>query len=334
MCQQELGTLKTLRQLYADRLLDHQRAGESDQGTGLRDIQVAEHGEAGRHTARSGVGKQRNVRDLRVVKLREHRGDLGQLHQADDALHHAGAARCGNDDQRLALGQGTVGGTGDHLSNHRAHRSPDEAELHDAEHHILFPDPAHGVDDGIIQAGLLARVDQALFVPGLEQHVDAELRRDLEVVAAVGANLKIGFKIGPEDHLAAFVALDPKPFRPHLMVRRGLDLVIFAFKPTHRPGSSARNPGTATIVAEGKRPSLTGAGPCSSPAAHTSHLVRVCALRRARPVVAHNASMGGAHHAAPDPKGPLPYRPDIDMNKARARVIADTAHVERKGRVA
>src|SRR2546426_7778626 len=49
--QQELGGLKTLRQLLANGLLDDARAGETDQRAGLGDVQITQHGVAGGHAA-------------------------------------------------------------------------------------------------------------------------------------------------------------------------------------------------------------------------------------------------------------------------------------------
>ena len=44
MLEQELGTLKALREGLADRLLDHARPGEADQRVGLGDVHLAEPG--------------------------------------------------------------------------------------------------------------------------------------------------------------------------------------------------------------------------------------------------------------------------------------------------
>src|SRR5207245_6430391 len=43
----KLRALKTVREFLADGLLDDARAGETNQRAGLRDVEVAEHGEAG-----------------------------------------------------------------------------------------------------------------------------------------------------------------------------------------------------------------------------------------------------------------------------------------------
>ena len=55
--QQEFAALEALGQLLADGLLDHARAGESDQRAGFGDIQVAQHGERSGHAAGGGIGQ-------------------------------------------------------------------------------------------------------------------------------------------------------------------------------------------------------------------------------------------------------------------------------------
>jgi len=67
-------------------------AGEADQSSGLCDVEVAEHGEAGGDASGGGVGHHGDVGDLLVVEPGEAGGDLGELHQRGDALHHARSA--------------------------------------------------------------------------------------------------------------------------------------------------------------------------------------------------------------------------------------------------
>ena len=62
MLEQELAALEALGQALADGLLDDPRAGEADQRLGLGDVEVAEHGEAGRDPARGRVGEDGDVR--------------------------------------------------------------------------------------------------------------------------------------------------------------------------------------------------------------------------------------------------------------------------------
>ena len=64
-------------------------------------------------------------------------GDLGQLHQADDALHHARAAGGGDDDERPARLKRAIDGAGDRLADHRAHAAADEGVFHHAENDVM-----------------------------------------------------------------------------------------------------------------------------------------------------------------------------------------------------
>src|SRR5215208_6277788 len=45
--EQKFTALESLRQRLPDRLFDHARTGKADQGLRFRDVQVAEHREAG-----------------------------------------------------------------------------------------------------------------------------------------------------------------------------------------------------------------------------------------------------------------------------------------------
>jgi hypothetical protein len=87
--QQEFRPLKAFRQLLTDGLLDHARSCKANQRAWLGDVQVAEHGKAGRDPAGRRVGEHADVGHLGVVQLTQRGGDFGHLHQAHHALHHA-----------------------------------------------------------------------------------------------------------------------------------------------------------------------------------------------------------------------------------------------------
>src|SRR6185437_12478958 len=69
LLDQKFRTLKAFWQLLPDSLLDYARAGESYQGAGFGDIEVAEHRKASRHAAGSGIREHADVRHARVVEL-------------------------------------------------------------------------------------------------------------------------------------------------------------------------------------------------------------------------------------------------------------------------
>ena len=96
--EEEFAALEALREFLPDGLLDDAGSGETDEGSRLGDIQVAQHGERCGDAARRGIGEDRNVGHLKFVKAGEGGGDFGQLHKADNAFHHAGAAGGGDDD--------------------------------------------------------------------------------------------------------------------------------------------------------------------------------------------------------------------------------------------
>ncbi len=133
----------------------------------LGDVQVAQHGEAGGHAAGRRVGQDRDERNPGLVETGQRRRDLGQLHQADDAFHHARAAGGRHGDERLALVVGPIHGAGDGFADHGAHAAADEAVLHHAEDHAVGTEQALGIDDGVVQAGVGPGLAQAALV-GLE----------------------------------------------------------------------------------------------------------------------------------------------------------------------
>ena len=103
MVAQILGPLEAFRQLLADGLLDHPRAGEADERAGLGDVNVAEHAVGGGHAARGGIGEHD---DIGLLGFAQHlHGDDGarHLHQRQDAFLHARAARGDEHDERGAL---------------------------------------------------------------------------------------------------------------------------------------------------------------------------------------------------------------------------------------
>src|SRR6266436_4793225 len=130
--KQEFGALKTFGEFLANGLLDDARAGETDKRSGFANIEVAEHGEAGRDAAGGGVGEHGNVGQLFVVKTRECGGNFGKLHEADGAFHHARAAGAGDGDEGLARFNGQLDAAGDFFTDDSAHGTADEAKLHGA----------------------------------------------------------------------------------------------------------------------------------------------------------------------------------------------------------
>src|SRR6185312_3568810 len=261
--EQKFRTLKAFWQLLADRLLDYPGTCESNQRAGFGDIEVAEHRKAGGHAASSRVGEHTDVRYARVVELPQRGRNFRHLHQAYHAFHHSRAARGGHHDKRLAFNAGAVHGPGNGFAYHRAHGPPDETVFHGAEHHFLRADSAGSVQDCIAQARGFLRGAQPLFVwlyvreiqwvggaearidelvSGLEKHLDALPRAQLEMVLALGAYAQVRFEIRLPDGLPASLAFHPQAFGAHRLLRGicpigksrpQFSFGVFAFEPRH-----------------------------------------------------------------------------------------------------
>jgi len=233
--EQELGPLESFRQLLIDRLLDHARSGEPDQRPRLRQDHVADGGEAGRHAPRRRVGHDRDVGDARVVEPRQERVRLGHLHQGEDALEHARAARGGDQDQGVAFLEREQDATGDPLTGGRCHAPSEEGEIHDPDHQGPALDRALAHEDGFAQPGFLARPLQAVRVAlrvaplegigrdhlGEPLHEGALIEQDFQIRPGGDTEMVGAFRAGPEiplellviQDLAAFLAFRPESVR-------------------------------------------------------------------------------------------------------------------------
>ncbi|MPN21078.1 hypothetical protein SDC9_168457 [bioreactor metagenome] len=118
---QIFGPLKAGGQLFADRLADDARPGKTDQCAGLCQRDVAQRSKACRHAAGGGVGEADDVQPARLLKLLHGGGGFGHLHQRQNALLHAGAARRAKRDQRQLCLCGSFGGAGHFFAHGNAH---------------------------------------------------------------------------------------------------------------------------------------------------------------------------------------------------------------------
>jgi hypothetical protein len=256
---QELGALEALGQLLADGLLDHPRSGEPDQGLGLGDDHVAQHGEAGGHAAGGGVEQHRDVGQRGRLAAPQRRRGLGHLHQREDALLHARPAGRGQQDAGAAVLQRPLEHAGDLLAHHRAHAAAHEAELEDAEGHRQALDASHAGAQRIVEAGRLLRRLQAVLVllgvleaqgvDGLqllvglheavlvEQEVDPAVGAERVVVAAARADPGVALDLLVVEDLGAALALAPHPLGDGALLV-GIDVGTLA----NPPGHGARAP--------------------------------------------------------------------------------------------
>ena len=81
---------------------------------------------------------------------------------------------------------------------------------------------------------MIAVAPEKELVAGFEQAGDALAGAQAEVMAALGADLEVGFEVGLEENLAALGTAHPEAFGAHGAFSRVVnDLVVFAFKPAH-----------------------------------------------------------------------------------------------------
>lgn len=80
MVEQEFAGLKAFWQFHADCLLDDLGACKADQGLGFGQIDIAQAGEAGGHSAHGRVGEDGNIKPTSGIVACQGRRDLGHLH--------------------------------------------------------------------------------------------------------------------------------------------------------------------------------------------------------------------------------------------------------------
>ena len=255
--EKELGALESFGEFLANGLLDAAGAGKADERAGLRDVEVAEHGEAGGDAAGRRIGKQGNVREFLLVELGKGGGYFGKLHEADGAFHHARATGTRNGDEGLARVDGKFDAASDFFTDDGAHRAADEAELHGAEDDGPAAELAFGGDDGVVHAEFFLGFAEArriglgvnkfervggghtgvvLGPAAVEEHFKALLGVHLEMELTLRADVEIRLEILAEDDGVAGLALDPQAFGAHaaLFGRGGLlDRFFVALEPGH-----------------------------------------------------------------------------------------------------
>ena len=175
----------------------------------------------------------------------------------------------------MAGGQRAVDRARDGLAHDSAHAAADEGVLHHGEDYGVRADVADGVDDGVVEAGLLLGLGEALlvglqvgeleriggaelevdeFVAGFEQVVDAFAGVDAEVIAAFRADVLVGGDVRLEDDLLAGGAAHPQALGAHGLLRVVDDLVVFAFEPAHARCLPSSMPyQTASTIVAGRR---------------------------------------------------------------------------------
>ena len=234
MLKRELGGLEPFGQLLADGIADNALPGEADERFGFGQDDIAVHGERRGDAAGGGIGDDRDVRQMRRrVALNGARG-LRHLHERDQTLLHARAARSGEDDHRQMLGGGTLEQARDLLPHHTAHGPHEERGLHDADGALQARDGTLTGANALLKAGFpalglklvkVAREAERIglldgTVPlleraGIEQVVDALVGGHAQVPAARGAHVMPSRQAGAVEGELAMLA--GAPLAAHLV---------------------------------------------------------------------------------------------------------------------
>src|SRR5690606_7843686 len=131
MLQIELRGLEIIRQLLANRLFDDDPAREAEYRSRLGDNNISEHGKTSRYAPGGRVRNDRNIESALFMQPGQGSGCLRHLHQAENALLHAGTAGSREDDQRETLTGGGLNRPGNLLADNGAHAACKEIKAHD-----------------------------------------------------------------------------------------------------------------------------------------------------------------------------------------------------------
>ena len=234
-------------------LIDEDDAGRVLLGL-LEHVAHARGADADEHLdeVRSGDSEERH---LRLAQLRHRCGRFSHLHERQDALLHAGAARSRHEDQRHAPFQGPIDGATDLFTDDRPHTAAHEPEIEDAQRHLAPIDRPLADDHGVFTAGLfLLRLDPVFIRAGIlklervlrlqlgvplfegseiHQQVDTFNHRNGKVIVALRTDLVVPVHLFAIHDLPAVITLQPHPLR-HFGAFGRLCLLGFAFfKPCH-----------------------------------------------------------------------------------------------------
>ena len=232
---QIFGALETFRQFLADGLLDHARAGETDQRAGLGDLHVAQHGVGGSDAAGGWIGQHDDVRQLRLAQHLDADGGARHLHQRQDALLHPRAAGGGEYDERRFLLHRKLEPADDRFAGSHAERAAHEIEILHRDDDRSALELAVADLDGVVQPGAGARILDAVgifplvaefqgighdlgqrdVVPGLvvEDRFQPRHRAHAHVVVRARNDELVGLDILIEHELPRIGALDPQILR-------------------------------------------------------------------------------------------------------------------------
>ena len=272
--------LKPLRQLLAQGLLDHPPPREANEGLGLGQDQIAQHGETGGHPSGGGVGEQGQVEQPRPPVPLQGTGDFGHLHQAEHPFLHAGSPRGTHHHQGHPSGGGLLGEACELFPHHRAHGAPHEPEIHHPQGQGLPLQPTQTGHHGIFQACGLLGIPQTIGITaailegqriqrgqvgvegfkgsGIHQEPEPLLTVDAVVMSTALAHAGIGQQILAVHHQAAAGTFAPEPIPLirllHLIAAGNGEVFAAVSKPVEqghgRRSETGREVGKAGLGAE------------------------------------------------------------------------------------
>ncbi len=146
--QHAFGAAEVLGKGFARRPGDHAWSREVELGARLSDADVGEGREAGQDTARARVRENGDEGDGCLVHEIHRAGRLGHLHQAEDALLHAGSTGAAHGHNREPVVGRQLGAAPEPLADDTAHAAAHEAEIDDGEHALAALDLDSADDDG------------------------------------------------------------------------------------------------------------------------------------------------------------------------------------------
>jgi hypothetical protein len=184
-----LGEAEVVRQPLPRRLLHDARAGERDQRARLRERHVAERGERREDPRGRRVRHHDEHRAARVVQVLDRADRLRHLHQREDPLLHARAARARHRHERdAALGR-EVARARELLADDGAHRPGHEGEVHHRDRAAPALDLPVADHDRVALPRLHLRLDEPVGVgpqiEEVERVVGAQVGRLLDEAALV-----------------------------------------------------------------------------------------------------------------------------------------------------
>ena len=197
-------------------------------------------------------------------------GDLRHLHQAEQRLPACGRRPRRRPRPAAACSDSALDGAGDFFADDRTHGTADEVVFHGREDDGIAFHASLNVHNCLEHADLLRQRCEAVLVwlaglefqrvgrvqrrvlfnpAGVHKQVNTIECRDLVVITALRADLKIAFQVLFPKWSLASQTLDPKAFRNDAAFVRNLDPFLLAFEPSHK---------TRIISAEGERSSFPG----------------------------------------------------------------------------